>query len=157
MINTRNNNPPRTVSFIPVIGSTSGRLHSEFIRLLFLQTHRETDLVFTVSGVQLPEHDRGLFHFRHTTFSTHLKVKVENTLTTDTVLRFIYWWDTYHFKCRFLRWIVSGSNLEMGTEHGCSNNMLWMSITFRVWFEYGDLGCHGRSSLVGRYVCIDGF
>ena len=30
-----NNNPPVTVSFIPVIVSTSGRLHSEFIRLLF--------------------------------------------------------------------------------------------------------------------------
>ncbi len=35
--------------------------------------------------------------------------------------------------------------------------MLWMSMTFRVWFEYGDLGCHGRSLLVGRHVCIDGF
>jgi hypothetical protein len=36
-----NNNPPDEVSFIPAIVSTSGRLHSEFIRLLFLQTHRE--------------------------------------------------------------------------------------------------------------------
>jgi hypothetical protein len=34
--------------------------------------------------------------------------------------------------------------------------MLWMSMTFRGWFEYGDLGYHGRSLLVGRYVCIDG-
>jgi hypothetical protein len=38
-----NNNPPSPVSFIPAIPSTSGRLHSEFVRLLFLQTHRETD------------------------------------------------------------------------------------------------------------------
>ncbi len=38
-----NNRPPSPVSFIPVIASTSGRLHSEFVRLLFLQTHRETD------------------------------------------------------------------------------------------------------------------
>ncbi len=37
-----NNNPPNTVSFMPSIASTSGRLHSEFVRLLFLQTHRET-------------------------------------------------------------------------------------------------------------------
>ncbi len=35
-----NNNPPTSVSFMPVIPSTSGRLHSEFIRLLFLQDHR---------------------------------------------------------------------------------------------------------------------
>jgi hypothetical protein len=41
-----NNNPPSTVSFMPVIVSTSGRLHSEFVRLLFLQTHRETDRFF---------------------------------------------------------------------------------------------------------------
>jgi hypothetical protein len=39
-----NNNPPNAISFMPAIASTSGRLHSEFIRLLFLQTHRETDM-----------------------------------------------------------------------------------------------------------------
>ena len=31
-----NNNPPIVVSFMPAIVSTSGRLHSEFIRFLFL-------------------------------------------------------------------------------------------------------------------------
>ncbi len=31
------NNPPSVVSFMTDIPSTSGRLHSEFIRLLFLQ------------------------------------------------------------------------------------------------------------------------
>jgi hypothetical protein len=31
-----NNNPPNAISFMPAITSTSGRLHSEFIRLLFL-------------------------------------------------------------------------------------------------------------------------
>jgi hypothetical protein len=41
-----NNNAPITVSFIPDIGSTSGRLHGEFIRLLFLHSHRETDRFF---------------------------------------------------------------------------------------------------------------
>jgi hypothetical protein len=41
-----NNNPPSVISFIPDITSTSGRLHSEFIRLLFLQTHWETDRFF---------------------------------------------------------------------------------------------------------------
>jgi hypothetical protein len=47
------NNLPNVVSFIPAIVSTSGRLHSEFIRLLFLQAHRETDLFFADSGVQI--------------------------------------------------------------------------------------------------------
>ncbi len=30
-----NNNPPAAVAFMPAIASTSGRLHSEFVRLLF--------------------------------------------------------------------------------------------------------------------------
>jgi hypothetical protein len=46
-----NNRPPSVVSFMSDIASTSGRLHSEFVRLLFLQVHRETDRFFTDSGV----------------------------------------------------------------------------------------------------------
>ena len=37
-----NNRPSNAISFMPPIASTSGRLHSEFVRLLFLQAHRET-------------------------------------------------------------------------------------------------------------------
>ncbi len=36
---TYNNNPPNGVSFMPPITSTSGRLHSEFVRLLFLHSN----------------------------------------------------------------------------------------------------------------------
>jgi hypothetical protein len=39
-----NNRPPSAVSFMSDITSTSGRLHSEFVRLLFLQAPRETEL-----------------------------------------------------------------------------------------------------------------
>ena len=38
---------------MPVIASTSVRLHSEFVLLLFLQAHRETDRFFATSRVQL--------------------------------------------------------------------------------------------------------
>jgi hypothetical protein len=50
-----NNRPPSVVSssVMTAIASTSGRLHSEFVRLLFLQAHRETDRFYTDSGVQL--------------------------------------------------------------------------------------------------------
>ena len=47
-----NNNLPTSISFMSEIVSTSGRLHSEFVRLLFLQVHRETDRFFAASGVQ---------------------------------------------------------------------------------------------------------
>ena len=70
-----------------VIVSTSGRLHSEFIRLLFLQDHRETDRFFAASGVQLAQHDRGLFHFRRAAFSAQLKAKVGSTLPKSSTLR----------------------------------------------------------------------
>jgi hypothetical protein len=39
------------------------------------------------SRVQLPQYDRGLFHFHREVFSVTLKTKVGNTLTKDVVLR----------------------------------------------------------------------
>ncbi len=48
-----NNNPHSVISFMSVIATTSDRLHSEFVCLLFLQVaHRETDRFFAASGVQ---------------------------------------------------------------------------------------------------------
>ena len=55
-----NNNPPNTVSFVPTMASTSGRLHSEFVRLLFLQVHHRVGKL----TVQLVQSTSGLFHFR---------------------------------------------------------------------------------------------
>ncbi len=53
-----NNNPPNTtmirntISFMSVLLVRLGG-YSEFVRPLFLQTHRETDRFFSSSGVQL--------------------------------------------------------------------------------------------------------
>ena len=82
-----NNNPPISTAFMPAITSTSGRLHSEFIRLLFLQTHRETDRFFAASGVQLVQSHHGMFHYRCVVFSSPLKTKVGVILTKDVVVR----------------------------------------------------------------------
>ncbi len=84
-----NNNPPSAVSYMPAISSTSGRLHSEFIRLLFLQDHRETDRFSAASGVQLAQPNRGLFHFRRAAFSAAVKAKVGSTLAKATGLRIL--------------------------------------------------------------------
>jgi hypothetical protein len=72
-----NNRPPSEVSFMTDIAGTSGRLHSEFVRLLFLQAHRETDRFFAASGVQLPQSTSGQFHFRRAAFLQQLKNKVD--------------------------------------------------------------------------------
>ena len=69
------------------IPSTSGRLHSEFVRLLFLQSHRETDHFFTDSGVHVAQSDRGYFHFRRTAILAKLKSRVGLTLAKTVALR----------------------------------------------------------------------
>jgi hypothetical protein len=82
-----NNRPKSAVSFMTAIASTSGRFHGEFVRLLFLQTHRETDRFFADSGVQLAQPNRGLFHFRRAAFSAQVKAKVGSTLAKAAALR----------------------------------------------------------------------
>ena len=70
------------------IPGTNGRLHSEFIRLLFLQDHRETDRFFAASGVQSAQSTTsGFFHFRLTAFSSILKSKCVSVLVKASTLR----------------------------------------------------------------------
>ena len=57
-----------------VIASTSGRLHSELVSLLFLQTHRET-----------AQSDRVQFHYRLVVFFSH-----HHTLTHHTHKPLVY-------------------------------------------------------------------
>jgi hypothetical protein len=82
-----NFNPPRGVGFMPAIASTSGRLHSEFIRILFLQAYRKTDRFFAASGVLSAQSDRGFFHYRRAAFSSMLKSRVGNILAKAAALR----------------------------------------------------------------------
>ena len=84
-----NNSPSSVVSFMPPIASTSGRLHSEFVRLLFwiLQAHRETDRFFAASGVQSAQSTSGMVHFRRAAFLTQLKSKVGLALAKAAALR----------------------------------------------------------------------
>jgi hypothetical protein len=72
---------------MPAIASASGRLHSDFVRLLFVQAHRETDRFFAASGVQLAESTSGQFHYRRAAFSSQLKSKIGNMLAKTAALR----------------------------------------------------------------------
>jgi hypothetical protein len=55
----------------------SGRLHSEFVRILFFQAHRETDRFFAASGVQFAQtHPGDQFTFHRAAFLTQLQNKV---------------------------------------------------------------------------------
>ena len=70
---------------MPAVASTSGRLHCEFVRILFLQAHRETDRFFAASGVQLAQSNQ--FHYRRAAFYSQLKSKVGNILAKAAALR----------------------------------------------------------------------
>ncbi len=83
-----NHNPPTPTAFMPAIASTSGRLHSDFIRILFLQAHRETDRFFAASGVQSVQSNMGVFfHFRREAFSSMLNSRVSSILAKAAALR----------------------------------------------------------------------
>ena len=71
-----------------VIASTSGRLHSEFIRLLLLQVHRETDRFFAASGVQPAQpNSGGIFTYKRAAFLAQLKSKIGSSLVKEAPMR----------------------------------------------------------------------
>ena len=77
-----------SLQVMPPIVSTSGRFHSEFIRILFLQAHRETDRFFTASGVQSTQSNMGeFFHFHRVVFSWIPKSRVSSILGKTAILR----------------------------------------------------------------------
>ena len=66
----------QNISFLPAIMSTSTRMHGEFLRLLFLQAHRETEAHFTDAGMSLQRNQSDSFRFKRTTFYRSLRSKV---------------------------------------------------------------------------------
>ena len=74
--NTYANN--NRISFLPAITSTSAHMHGEFLqflRLLFLQAHRESESYFAFIGTRA-QPDQDQFRFRRAAFYSSLKSKV---------------------------------------------------------------------------------
>ena len=70
---------------------TSGGLH-KLVNLYEFYSYTvigKMTLFFSVSGVQLPQHDRGGFHYRHTVFSRQIKTKTVSILGKVSDLRLI--------------------------------------------------------------------
>jgi hypothetical protein len=81
-----NNRPSNSISFITAIVSTSGLLHCEFVLLLILQSHRETDLFLASAEDKLAQTN---FHTHREAFSSHFKSKVGNIHTKVSALRIV--------------------------------------------------------------------
>ncbi len=85
-----NNNPPDAISFMSAVASTSRRLHGEFVRLLFLQAHRETDRFFCsfrISACATWPWPVPLPPRRRAAFSSQLEAKVGLALAKTAALR----------------------------------------------------------------------
>ena len=73
---------------MPLVASTSGRVHSELARLLFLQAHRETTQYFEAQGQQLAQTNHlDTFHYKRAAFYNGLKSKVGLVLAKAAALR----------------------------------------------------------------------
>ena len=67
----------QNISFLPAIVSTSTRMHGEFLRLFFLQAHRETEAHFTAAGMSSQRNHSDSFRFKR-------KVSEEALLTRSS-------------------------------------------------------------------------
>ena len=76
----------QNISFLPAITSTSTRMHGEFLRLLFLQAHRETTAHFTAIGMPAQQHCDS-FRYRRAAFYNGLKSKVGLAAAKAAALR----------------------------------------------------------------------
>jgi hypothetical protein len=61
--NGSNGVPPIT-TFLPAIVSTSTRMHGEFLHLLFLHAHRETEAQVTTTGMPSQRNTSDMFRFK---------------------------------------------------------------------------------------------
>ena len=77
----------QNISFLPAILSTSTRMHGEFLRLLFLQAHRETEAHFTDTGVPSQRNQLDSFRFKRAAFFQSLKSKVGLAAAKAAALR----------------------------------------------------------------------
>jgi hypothetical protein len=66
----------QNISFLPAIVSTSTRKYGEFLRLLFLQAHRETEAHFTAAGMSSQTNNSEELLFKCDAFYNGLKSKV---------------------------------------------------------------------------------
>jgi hypothetical protein len=77
----------QSISFLPAIMSTSNRMNGEFLRLLFLQVHRETEAHFTTAGMPSQRNQSESFRFKRAAFYQGLKSKVGLAAAKAAVLR----------------------------------------------------------------------
>jgi hypothetical protein len=77
----------QNISSFPAIVSTSTRMHGDFLRLLFLQAHRETEAHFNATGVPSQRNQSDSFRFKRAAFYQSLESKVGLAAAKAAALR----------------------------------------------------------------------
>ena len=75
-----------SITFMPAIASTTGRLHAEFLRLLFWHAHRESEELFKLTG-QLAQPNQDAVFSKRAAFFNSLKGKVGHIMAKASALR----------------------------------------------------------------------
>jgi hypothetical protein len=79
----------QNISFLPAIMSTSNHMHGEFLCLLFLQAHLETESYFTATGMPSQRNQSESFRFKRAAFYQGLKRKVGLAADDDAFYLFL--------------------------------------------------------------------
>ena len=74
------------ISFLPAAFSTSGRIHEEFLRLLFYHAHLESEEFFRLTG-QLAQPNQDYVFSKRAAFFNSLKNKVGHVMARASALR----------------------------------------------------------------------
>jgi hypothetical protein len=77
----------QNISFVPSIVSTSTRMHGEFLCLLVLQAHWETEAHLTAAGMSSQRNQSDSFRFKGAAFHNGLKSKVGLAAAKAATLR----------------------------------------------------------------------
>jgi hypothetical protein len=78
----------QNISFLPAIMTTSSRMHGDFLRLLFLQAHRETAAHFHATGLPSQQNrSDNAFRFKRAAFYMGLKSEVGIVAAKASALR----------------------------------------------------------------------
>ena len=74
------------IAFLPAIMTTSSRMHSEFLRLLFLQAHRETTAHFIATGLPSQQNrSDNAFRFKRAAFYMGLPLLLSHNILLPRV------------------------------------------------------------------------
>ena len=76
------------ISFMPAVTSTSGHVHCELLRILFLQAHRETEEYFERSGLPA-QSSSDFFKFKRAAFHGAIKSKAGLAFAKAAAMRVI--------------------------------------------------------------------